>query len=141
MPSSLQGFGSAFVGRRDFWPDGSYVTTEWITALFVPLVPVRSVRVKAGPLQTRFLYVAGGTQRNYVICDEQRPHRKQVVCVYGFIALYTAWVIGALALLSPISRSISNNLGAALLVLIVAVPWILPWYLRERSKRWRPGFK
>jgi hypothetical protein len=35
MPSSIRGFGTGFVGRPDFWPDGSHVTTEWIVALFV----------------------------------------------------------------------------------------------------------
>jgi len=45
MPFTLNGFGTKFYGKRDYAADGSYVTTKWITALYVPLVPVGSYRV------------------------------------------------------------------------------------------------
>jgi len=46
MPFTFNGFGTKFYGNRDVAEDGSYVTTEWITALYVPLVPLRSYRVR-----------------------------------------------------------------------------------------------
>lgn len=45
MPYTLNGFGTRFYGRRDRGADGSYVTTKWVTALYVPLVPLASYRV------------------------------------------------------------------------------------------------
>ena len=60
MPYTLNGFGTKYYGRRDQAADGSYVTTLWITALYVPLLPLGSYRVKP---------VGQGT--NYVI------HRSQ----------------------------------------------------------------
>jgi hypothetical protein len=141
VPFALQGFGTTFVGKRDFWPDGSYVTTEWIVALFIPLVPLRSLRVRPGPQKTRFFYVAGSSERNYAISDENPPHRKQVACVYGFVAFYATWVLGLLVLLHPLTAKINEQTGIALLLSIVALPWIVPWCLRERAKHWRAGFK
>lgn len=141
MPSSFQGFGTGFVGQRDFWPDGSYVTTEWHIYFFVPLIPIRSVRVKAGTLQTRSLYVIAGTRRDYLICDEQPVNLKQALSVYGFLAFYAVWAYGLLALLRPWMRTLSDSVETTLMLLIVTVPWIVPWYLRLRGKRWRPGFK
>jgi hypothetical protein len=45
MPYTLNGFGTKFYGKREQAADGSYVTTKWVTALYVPLVPVGSYRV------------------------------------------------------------------------------------------------
>lgn len=41
----VNGVGTIHYGRTDPWPDGSYVTTKWIVALFVPLLPLGSYRV------------------------------------------------------------------------------------------------
>ena len=45
MPYSVNGFGTKYYGHRESAEDGSYITTLWITALFVPIVPLRSYRV------------------------------------------------------------------------------------------------
>lgn len=44
MARTLNGFGSAYYGRRPL-PDGSYITTKWFVFLFVPIFPVGSERV------------------------------------------------------------------------------------------------
>lgn len=45
MPYTFNGCGTTFYGKRDIGPDGSYVCTEWITLVWVPLIPLRSFRV------------------------------------------------------------------------------------------------
>ncbi len=45
MPWSINGCGTRFYGSREVGPDGSYVTTEWLTFVFLPLIPIRSLRV------------------------------------------------------------------------------------------------
>lgn len=42
----INGFGVGLYGSRDPWPDGSYVTTLCLSALFIPVFPLRSYRVK-----------------------------------------------------------------------------------------------
>jgi len=37
MPYTFNGFGTTYYGQRDAAVDGSYVTTLWVTALWVPL--------------------------------------------------------------------------------------------------------
>lgn len=44
MAFSLNGCGTSYRGVR-YLPDGSYITTIWITALWIPIIPLRSVRV------------------------------------------------------------------------------------------------
>lgn len=45
MPFTFNGCGTRYYGNRDTGPDGSYVTTEWITFVYLPLFPIRSMRV------------------------------------------------------------------------------------------------
>ena len=50
MPYTLNGIGTIFYGKRDFRADGTYITTEWITVVYFPLIPFRSLRVRfVGP--------------------------------------------------------------------------------------------
>jgi hypothetical protein len=44
MPFMINGFGTATVGRQE-QADGTFVTTEWLVILFVPVFPVRSYRI------------------------------------------------------------------------------------------------
>jgi hypothetical protein len=45
MPYTINGCGTRFYGKRDRAEDGSYITTEWITFIYAPLLPIRSYRV------------------------------------------------------------------------------------------------
>jgi hypothetical protein len=45
MPYTFNGFGTKYYGRREAAEDGSYLTTLWITALYVPILPLGSYRV------------------------------------------------------------------------------------------------
>lgn len=45
MAFSINGFGTTYYGERDLSRDGSFITTEWITAAYLPLLPLRSLRV------------------------------------------------------------------------------------------------
>jgi hypothetical protein len=46
MPSLINGFGTAYYGRRKERADGSYATTEFFVVLYFPLIPLRSWRVR-----------------------------------------------------------------------------------------------
>jgi len=45
MPYAFNGCGTRFYGERERGEDGSYITTEWITFVYLPLLPIRSYRV------------------------------------------------------------------------------------------------
>jgi hypothetical protein len=44
MAFTLNGIGTTHYGRRRL-SDGTYITTEWVVIAFVPLLPLRSLRV------------------------------------------------------------------------------------------------
>ena len=45
MAFTYNGIGKMLYGQRDFLADGSFITTEWFVVLFVPVIPLRSLRV------------------------------------------------------------------------------------------------
>jgi hypothetical protein len=46
MPSQVNGIGTTYYGASERQPDGSFVTTEWLILLNIPLVPLRSLRAR-----------------------------------------------------------------------------------------------
>jgi len=82
---SFNGFGTALYGRREFARDGSYVTTKWGVFLWLPVCPIRSMRVKpvGGGPRAGALAIFSTTYDVYCV---SKPVLVQVVCVYAFIA-------------------------------------------------------
>ena len=73
MPFSLNGCGTRYYGRRYEAPAGSYVTTEWLCFVYIPLVPIASYRVL--PVTGGYNYIVSRSQ-NFLaskvpLCKEQ----------------------------------------------------------------------
>jgi hypothetical protein len=114
---SMNGCGTAIYGKRDFEPDGSFLTTKWFVAFFVPVVPLGSMRVRIfGSFFTR----------RYLIRERFGPHPKQIVCVYSYV-VFLAFIVG-MADSSPI-------LASSLALLALPLPWLLRRMARARASR------
>jgi len=101
---SHNGCGTTTYGKRDFLADGSFVTTKWIIFLYIPLLPLCSMRVRLVDrrrlpdhwLASLFLALGGvlafSRSANYVIHSKTRPALLQVLYVYLFVvAFFLAW--------------------------------------------------
>jgi hypothetical protein len=83
MPATLNGIGTTFYGSCDFHLDGSYVTTEWLVLVYLPVLPLRSYRLT--PTEGGFDY--GFWRRTtYEVQGRVPLHCRQVMRVYLFIA-------------------------------------------------------
>lgn len=61
---SFNGFGTTLYGNREQGPDGSYVATEWVVFLWLPVYPLRSWRIlPTGRSTTAVVYNFYGYQR------------------------------------------------------------------------------
>jgi hypothetical protein len=131
MPGrSFNGTGTRIYGKRDFLTDGSFVTTKWVTFLWVPLFPLSSMRVRPRsdtPLPDHFLasillafttgLVAVKFSERYTIQSKSHPVLLQVVYVYGFVvALISAWW--------NLAKN-TDYVNAGILCAVLASPFIL----------------
>jgi len=161
MPASFYGIGSTFYGKRDFREDGSYITTEWLIVVGIPLIPLRSFRVRCLlPLRTFKIghptrheqglrrtisvrwrsLVALGAMDLEVIYDvyERRfpPNWRQVIYTYGFFALGPAWVWFLSSWYpSVFPRAFDSIPGVACLLVAWLIPALLPWIMRYYARK------
>ena len=91
MAFSFNGIGTAFYGQRDFRSDRTYLTTEWFVLIGIPIIPLRSLRVRyQGPCEHHW-YLGFGSSDRYLVYEKHIPHWKQVLCTYGYVALLVGW--------------------------------------------------
>jgi hypothetical protein len=93
MPYTLNGFGTKYYGNRERAEDGSYITTLWVTALYVPLFPLASYRVKPTGKGTNLVV---HSSQNYLtrrvpLCWEQVWHVYMIGAPILVIAAGLIW--------------------------------------------------
>jgi hypothetical protein len=86
MPSSINGCGTKYYGQRDFRADGSHVTTNFICLLFLPMIPIHSVRVIPDSKNSWIPF----SNNYYQVLEKRWPNLVQVLFVY----LCAAAVVG-----------------------------------------------
>ena len=140
MPTSIQGFGTAWYGQSDYRADGSYVTTEWVVAALLPLIPLRSLRVNPnlGPDQAArdlrdswpgmyrkqtYLIESGGVKLNWL----------QVLRTYAFLGLLSLWGYVVWALAESVIFGGQKWFFFALLASF-SLPSSIPFLLRRRAR-------
>jgi hypothetical protein len=68
------GIGTRFYGRAAFRADGSHLMTEFVTVLYCPLIPVRSLRaVTIGQRSTGVPLLFWSSRTNYSVLETCRP--------------------------------------------------------------------
>jgi hypothetical protein len=133
MPFTFHGIGTANYGERDYWPDGSYVTTEWIVFAFVPISPILSKRLtstnQGKPHAVR-------DESGYYIYETTSPNRKQVVSVYGWFASLIGIAVGFSQFQDTLTRIVGDeDRAAASWFLVLGIVLALPYLLRRLAKR------
>jgi len=86
--TQINGMGSAFIGRSGQREDGSYVTTEWFTILWIPIFPVCRYRLLEHQDARRLFH------REYTILDKFPPRGADAARVYGFAVIALLLLIG-----------------------------------------------
>ena len=97
MAANFLGFGTRLLGKRAFRADGSYVTTHFVTAAGLPLLPLQSLRVRPAAQRPWARGAVAGEMIRYQILERFRPFCwAQVACIYWRAAL----LLGALLVLA-----------------------------------------
>jgi hypothetical protein len=135
MPRTIQGIGTEYIGQRDFRADGSYITTEWF-AIVIPVIPLRSLRVIRIGNESGGWFPFVSSKDTYKVLETFRPNRRQIVCVYGFMLSYALWIaLSTVLLLFHGSEAIGEKLSIYLWMFTAVLPFLIPWFLRLRARR------
>ncbi|MDD2763341.1 MAG: hypothetical protein PHE83_05130 [Opitutaceae bacterium] len=142
MPYTFFGIGTKFYGKRDFRDDGTYITTEWFVFFYVPLQPLRSLRLKfQGADEPKWQFPLISFTSHYVVHQPDLPFDwRQVLYTYAYVALLFVWcVFVGQAIMAALPKSTDNTLAGVLLISALLIPAPIPWIFRRLAlKRRRP---
>jgi hypothetical protein len=132
MAFVFHGIGTMVYGKRDYWPDGSFVTTEWFVVAYVPIFPIVSKRISYTRNSDYAIYDPSG----YFVYETLPLDGGQVASVYGWFAA----MIGPFIIWSNFQDALARMLGdedraAGLFFLSLAITVAFPYLLRRRAKR------
>lgn len=137
MAFTLNGIGTTFYGQRDFRDDGSYLTTKWFVFLYVPLIPICSLRVVyEGPSEPA-RHFGYGPSESYAVHERRfPPDWKQVLMTYGYIALLVSWACLIVpVILGEFPHALDTVFGMIAISVVCAIPVPTPWILRRYATR------
>jgi hypothetical protein len=131
MAFILHGTGTMEYGERDYWPDGSFVTTEWFVVAYVPIAPIISKRISYTRNSDYATYDASG----YFVYETLPLDRKQVVSVYGWFAAIFAPFIVLVTFWDLLAKLLGDeDRAAGLCLLCAAIAFVSPYFLRRWAK-------
>lgn len=117
---TFNGFGTRLYGKCDFRTDGSYITTMWITLLYWPIIPLRSLRIR--PLE--------GSR--YEVLERFKIHWQQVIRIYSF----ESWLLTSISLAAWIGERFSYEKESfAVLLVGVGVPFVWLYLVRSKERK------
>lgn len=125
-PRVLEGFLFTTLGQTDLRSDGSYVTTQWLSVLMVPLVPIASFRV----LESRRL-----PKGPYKACEAVPLCFRQILSVYLFAAFWAAWALFIPLVTSEFLLDKPIWLFLASIMLMLSVPIAICGASRRRRRK------
>src|SRR5262245_54215650 len=95
---NANGIGTAFLGCAELRPDGSRVSTKFLTFLFLPLLPIATGRVRFLGRKDEGHGAHGAfTSSRYALVEKLPLRWKQVLASY-----LLGWVLAPLALVWPV---------------------------------------
>ncbi|MCX6851984.1 MAG: hypothetical protein NTY98_24070 [Verrucomicrobia bacterium] len=136
MPASINGIGTLYYGECDFHPDGSYVTTEWLSVVYLPVLPFRSIRLMRLPHLDRELIVF--SSQGFLNVQRIPLHWRQVLNVYGFLGFVAlSWTVILVApdLFGSSWGHVPFEWIFLTLFPLLGGPFLLPIFLRWRARR------
>jgi hypothetical protein len=138
MPLTLEGFGTMFYGESDVRQDRSFVTTEWVTLLHIPVLPLRSLRVRRdtdSDLNAIVLQSEG-----YAVVEPVPMAWGQIALIYFFLSFIFAWWYLSFVWCRPRIRRTLDGPDAwqavfyvLLLATSFAAPFLVAWVVRKIS--------
>ena len=122
-PRSLEGIVTSTFGKTDFLPDGSFVTTQWLSLCMIPIIPLGSFRVIKSKRYPK----------HHRICEPTPVNAKQIALVYLFMVLCACWLLFAPVLMSEYLLDAPVWVFLTVLLFGLPVPAILPWLARRNA--------
>ena len=93
MAYSIWGLGTGFKSDTPLQPDGTFITTKWITFFYVPIIPLGSYRVKYQGGSSEFHFTGFSSTSQYQIIQKIPWDTRRVIKSWLYILAIIALII------------------------------------------------
>ena len=93
MAYSMWGFGTGFRSNTSLLPDGTFITTKWITFFYIPVIPLSSYRVKYLGSSSEFHFTGFSSTSEYQIIQKIPWDTRKVVKFWLYILAAVVLII------------------------------------------------
>jgi len=130
--TSIGGAGYSLFGCRRMSRDGSYIATEFFCILYVPLAPIKTLRVTPAPGQSRLPFVP----KKFVQAIRQPLDLSQVISVYLTAIAIIAYGLSFFEFAAPYLKGHSNLMDNGWLEMLAFLAWMwLPWFFMQSVRK------
>jgi hypothetical protein len=133
-PSVYAGCGTVFYGASKRRTDGSFITTQWFTILYIPVVPIQSYRVTRLASATKNYGASITTTVNYAILEKFKLDLRQVLIVFLYLLGYIVCVSFVFGLIDKMGAAHANKSFGSDILIGFTVAYIIGAYFLLRSK-------
>ena len=121
---SFNGFGTTLYGKRGFKKDGSYFTTEFIAAAYLPLFPLRTIRIRPTTPGWNFIHA------QFLILEQMPLSLPQVLSVMLFAYVFLGLLLAVNFLPDD---GTEQRICAWAAMLVLPIPWVLRRLARQNA--------
>jgi hypothetical protein len=135
IPTCIKGIGTGFFGQRAFRPDGTFLTTEFSVMGHLPILPIRSIRVRCLGQRCNRDELGLGPGPLYGIYEETNPNWIQVAYVYTYMVFVVWWLFFFGKHFDSFTKNMDEKLGALTIIVGFIWPFFIPRLMRFMSRR------
>jgi hypothetical protein len=123
-PREYVGWGTKFYCSSEKQSDGSFITTQWFTVFYIPLVPIQSYRIIMGASDYKWRGYTSTSTRYFEILEIKKIQRKHLLKVYLFLLSFPLVLLSMSPLLIS-GRNATSLIGGFLIMYIIAGYFLL----------------
>lgn len=139
MPTNVKGVGTIYYGQAEIRPDASFVTTEWIILFSIPLIPLRSFRVRRNRKADVEALVVHST--GYVVLEQLPLQWAQIFKTWLFVLVCGLWWAVLVWSLFSVKMDWDNHyvVLAFCYIGLAALPFLALHFMRREAYRAQHG--
>ena len=126
-PRLFIGWGTKFYCSSEKAADGSFITTQWFTVFYLPILPIQSYRIIMGESDYKWHGYSSTTTRYFQVLECRKLELKHILKVYTFILSFIPAIL--------ITGLMANKTGSAEgIIVAIFITYLIAGYFLLRAK-------
>lgn len=130
-PRLFVGWGTKFYCTSERANDGSFLTTQWFTAFYIPLIPVQSYRIIMGESNYKWQGYTATTTQYFQILESKKLVKNHLFKVYILLLSFILFTVGIFTSIKSVGLTTDTATSALMGLLVI---YLITGYFLLRAK-------